>query len=1408
MQAGAKVSQCHSQSNSATPLSTDRPNIDTSVGKSVLSALQSIYKAIDPRHDENNNAEPMTTPAMTAILKSQVQFKGGRAKESPEAQFAQFEKDYLSKPFVLVINTASEHYHAGVDLPTINSTYGALHRKMGACELKGSAVTDITHAKDIDIFKQSPNLRVKNTTKLVAGFLRKQLGTKAQKFSDEQLVSLYTYTAKRAPEKTIDTASAGARPEPDFLKKYRFNVDKKKCTPVDLVFYTELPAEFDQLLGSDTLRINVKKQCIEAVKILNQDTRAWMIKHNYIWWNERMMDPVPRIKKHFAKTPELRSLNANAVANLYDQMTADQRAEFFCWAIRNRCSDGFSETQAEVVGITAEKLMALKTSGTTKGIHADTSLKDVAIFQENLAYFVRAAQKKYTNTSHNGNAEGLIQCMKIVGHKPLKSVLQKHPHTLPSAAQISALFPSPTLTDLRTEWLQLKANKAKSANAQIRSLLSHATLSTLNKVLFAEEHKNQPMSAQQREFVSDLLLLMAEHTGNKTQQIGLRLFKLNTAQNATEETEAIHKLFDLAREANEGQNLLKAPYATIINALSTKKLSGRALKSFKKLYSPLIARTLTEIAEHANLSSQAKSILLTWKAQAALNDFTTTVSLDESLADQTRAYAYAQTQHQAYFKKADTLRQTIAALIRTHKSPMISHYIFPVEGPDGIPGHALRTDDKNCLMTEKYLHAGKIKLPATPDTTKRSKAVIKGAGVRVLTSGELHIGQFQKDHLEDSNAHIITTNAWYNGAISGSGLHNGDLWLNDLKGKTAELKPFLDVLLPLPDDRHNRTFRVSADFTGQDLDSLHAPSIDAAPEATITVATADNNSVRIIRHNKEYDSIRLANYQNQPHHTLAIDFRRQLDGSLILHPEKARLYDSEQGKKVTGTFNPKSKNIEGPGLIHAHDFKTQPEIKGELEFKSEPEADLLYSGELINFEPHGFGTRYSESEPAGVHGQFNRGELHDVRLLSSSSIERTNPSDFFVITPKQNNNNGVTKITFTKKPIPTETYPFTLPPYNATGNFSLMDDRGNQIYGEWHSGRITGHLEQSTLTFTKKQSGEFLAIPQAQYDQAIAQGVAFGDQFLTMQDGQGKVHYFMPIGDHTIETTQQDDETSSLKKILLSDGTTLIIKKTSQSDDATPTIKKLSFALGKRLEKPFGSADFITAAAAYSEENNNLHAVMRTSLTDAFYIGEVTSKKVGRATIYVTQGNGASFLDANIDIGPHELKGLTGDGTRISADGSVFKGTFESHAPKKGELTQVDGSVFKGTFEDHAPKKGELTQVDGSVFKGIFNHNGPKFGTLTLPEGAQITGSFSKTGINNALEPQGEVSMTIPIGAQSRAFEFKVKNGLIVGGVTEKVKAQNPRGATRGTTQRVSFTTKASKAAQRWRTFATEIQKG
>lgn len=1018
--------------------------------------------------------------------------------------------------------------------------------------------------------------------------------------------------------------------------------------------------------------------------------------------------------------------------------------------------------------------MALKTSRTTQDIHADTSLKDVAILQDNLAYFVRAAQKKYTNTSHNidhqnttshnGYAEGLLQCMKIVGHKPLKSVLQKHPHTLPSAAQIGALFPSPSLTDLRTEWLQLKANKAKSANAQIRSLLSHATLSTLNKVLFAEERKNQPMSAQQREFVSDLLLLMAEHTGNKTQQIDLRLFKLNTAQNAAEETEAIHKLFDLAREANKGQNLLQAPYASIINALSTKKLSGRALKSFKKLYSPLTAKTLREIAEHAELSSQAKSILLTWKAQAALNDFTTTGSLDGNHADQTRAYAYAQTQHQAYLKKADTLRQTIAALIRTQKSPMISHYIFPVEGPDGIPGHALRTDDKNCLMTENYLHAGKIKLPATPDTTKRPKAIIKGAGLRVLTSGELHIGHFQKDHVEDSNAHIMTSNAWYNGAISGRGLQNGNLWLNDLKGDTAELKPFLDVLLPLPDDSHNRTFRVNADFTGQDLNSLHTLSIDAAPEATITVATADKNSVRIIRHNKEYDSIRLANYQNQPHQTLAIDFHRQLNGSLIFHTEKSRLYDAKQGKKVTGTFSPKSKKIVGPGLIHAHDFETQPEIKGELEFNREPEADLLYSGELINFMPHGSGTRYSESEPAGVRGQFKKGKLYDVRLLSSSSIERTNPSDLFAITQRKDHSHEVTRFTVTRKPTPTKTYPFKLPPYGAIGKFSLMDNRGNQIHGDWQSGRITGHFEQSTLTFTKKQSGEFLAIPQPQYEQAIAQGVAFGDQCQTMQDHQGKAHYFVPIGEHSIET--------------------------SQRSGAKPTTEKVSFVLGRRLEKSFESPDLITAmhqpSAAYSDQNTNLRAVTRTFPTQAFYMGEVTSKLFGGETIYLTKGNGTSFRDTNIDIGPHKYEGLTGKGTRIS----------------------VDGSVFKGTFENHVPIKGELTQVDGSVFIGIFNHNGPKFGTLTLPEGAQITGSFSKTGINNALEPQGEVSVTIPIGAQSRAFEFEVKFGLIVSGVTEKVKAQNPGGAVRGTTQRVTVTTQASKGTLRWRTFAAEIQKG
>jgi hypothetical protein len=338
---------------------------------------------------------------------------------------------------------------------------------------------------------------------------------------------------------------------------------------------------------------------------------------------------------------------------------------------------------------------------------------------------------------------GLLNCLRITKGFPrfFYNMLGAYPDFLPKAADIDALFPKPSLVALREGWQEGGGRSA----LQINAILLPATLLSLKEALFGKEavsnngaisdkgNQSKPMDERTLQILQALVMHVARSQQNLPQQ--LRLLGAELGESDPIEAARVESGQLLPSRSSSSDAAVKAlvahastcrpaarldqPNVEIFNLLATQTLRGKVLQQVKKLYGEASGLPLTDIQQHAHLRPVAKSLLLYWQAQQQLDELhrqsphaiSTTI---DNCEQNFQRFASQSSQF-------NQLKDTIQALAGETVSPTISPYTFPVRLPGGESAIYYGVGEHRCLVTERFIHAGKFKLK-----TKSEGVILQG----------------------------------------------------------------------------------------------------------------------------------------------------------------------------------------------------------------------------------------------------------------------------------------------------------------------------------------------------------------------------------------------------------------------------------------------------------------------------------------------------------------------------------------------------------------------------------------------------------------------------------------------------------------------------------------------------------
>jgi len=171
--------------------------------------------------------------------------------------------------------------------------------------------------------------------------------------------------------------------EGDGWLKLRTAVESGR-TPFDLLIYQQLPAEFDAIQASATIKVDTQARVATVDQPLNTQALAWLQRHKLLWLNEQMTGALRRVSRWLAKQPQLRLIQpAPVLAQLYQSASKLEQAHFIV--------NQFSRQQA-FRPLLAPLLNALQVASDLAPVLAHNmkfKTSDLATLQEQLGICVR-----------------------------------------------------------------------------------------------------------------------------------------------------------------------------------------------------------------------------------------------------------------------------------------------------------------------------------------------------------------------------------------------------------------------------------------------------------------------------------------------------------------------------------------------------------------------------------------------------------------------------------------------------------------------------------------------------------------------------------------------------------------------------------------------------------------------------------------------------------------------------------------------------------------------------------------------------------------------------------------------------------------------------------------------------------
>ena len=288
-----------------------------------------------------------------------------------------------------------------------------------------------------------------------------------------------------------------------------------------------------------------------------------------------------RIRKHFSNEQHWRLLQPTVVGTHYERASIKDRVAFLKWVLDNTSAVPFnSEPLTDCLNQVADKFSKLPPR--------DTFERDM---QDNLLTFWKAdaqADQFTPITPQAGTTHGLKKCLDIFSafREFFFAKLEQNPDLLPSAQQIDALFPLPTVAELRDAWDKLGPRNPQRLPQRslktLRTILEPITLSVLGDRIFSSTDRAHANTHDISEML-ELLSQVAAQQINTQQQVIVKSMKVQVADSASEKRSAIKSLIKLLEKLGENLDILSPHLITALNTLSPLALEKQQRKFLKSI---------------------------------------------------------------------------------------------------------------------------------------------------------------------------------------------------------------------------------------------------------------------------------------------------------------------------------------------------------------------------------------------------------------------------------------------------------------------------------------------------------------------------------------------------------------------------------------------------------------------------------------------------------------------------------------------------------------------------------------------------------------------------------------------------------------------------------------------------------
>jgi len=928
------------------------------------------------------------------------------------------------------------------DLPPLHLSPLAVLRQFGTkVELKGGAAEQALQAErrmsgmklnDLDFAIAQKNLNVVRIRRRLVECLMR--GKIARSPSGAEQLTAKTRLHAIDPDALVRGYCRNWLEGNGFVK-FRLNMREAE-TPIDIVLYKQLAANFDSLHASTVIEIDFEQQSATAAQVIASKTQDWLASEDLLWLHDDMDNGLSRVQKHLTKRPNLSLLQSEPIIEqLYQRDTRTNQANFVCWLLANKPKPETGWPKPLL--LLAAQLQAQLASHHGPGDHwTQTELQSqLEVLLANLAC---AVDKQ---SCLNEVIAALANCLRFapICSKEFAQFLTRETLWLDRLApEFDQFFKRPGAARV----LKLWQSEAARSNEQIGVLLlsiSHALEQNASKfqALALQFHvQNLSRKPIQAQVLKDLLAAPEhEHWVSRTTVIKQLFAAIEAADYAAVNERAL-KSRDAAIGCLEPRDLMHG-------------------KNLQPLYQRLSASEFAQLSIKAPRLSQLLAYLKL-RDQIKHNSLANNKTIEWA---QTRAdYQQVLEQFEALLPWFDALQGDM------HEASWLSQ-----AGPAGA-GFWFEVGGRHCVMNEIEVYVGQ-----TSRSGKRKEVRYHGDGLLYNRSQRsLIMAKFAGSEVNDANTRMCWPFGYFqlgikNGQLAGEGTL-------DVAPSEPNVAAILQILDPYfikskhckttQTDVHNKQattsampaydqdLRVTGEWVGRVTDLLSNLSNPLQPlqKGLLYWPAAGLNNragveafgVRIL--DGEPRSAQVQGYRYQQQFTLMItpaQGQRGLSQSDVAmglrQPLRTELFRTDEFdsrvilESAQCNYDLDERTLRGTALVESIDF--------------------AYRGDFVGLKPQGYGQVCFDGDLIGRRVWMEQGVEFDHELNDfvkgnwpAELADRSEWADYFLLKSK---NTGLA------------VRPFRLPAQGAADcQISYLNDNGDKVIGLWHASTITGLLRK------------------------------------------------------------------------------------------------------------------------------------------------------------------------------------------------------------------------------------------------------------------------------------------------------------------------------------------------------------